>query len=266
MWIPWHLSLYNAQNCFRNCSYGTSWLDCIIYPILQRRETESERIQATCQKSWNISGLEFWPSGKRHFSQKTSQSYPWDYRTRLSRWCFRKKSRAFTSRLFVFPYSQFHARVGLYVSFLEKRKRKSTQILVASLSEMQWWCLLCLKFRAGGVMKNSEYKLSSSWYLKIMWWNYWLGSIWWTRSTQKQKWALMSPPASEDEVGRQVAGGRVQAQERGIHDSSHPHNGVGSGPLSKEVVGSQGCAIYPKQSGKTQGHHQWVLAGKSTKT
>ena len=75
----------------------------------------------------------------------------------------------------------------------------------------------------------------------------------------------MSPPASEDEVGSKWLG-ESQAQERGMDDSSYPHSGVGSGPLSKEVVGSQECAIYPKQSGKTQGHHQGVLAGKSTKT
>lgn len=71
-WVSLMSFLLKYTNIVRNCFYGASLLDSIIYPLLQRRATESEGTQATCHKSENISGLEFWPPGKRRFSKKLS--------------------------------------------------------------------------------------------------------------------------------------------------------------------------------------------------
>lgn len=54
----------------------------------------------------------------------------------------------------------------------------------------------------------------------------------------------VTPTMSENQAVRQVTEGRIKAQEKGMGHSSNPCSGVGSGPLSKEIVGSQECAIY----------------------
>ena len=54
----------------------------------------------------------------------------------------------------------------------------------------------------------------------------------------------VSPTMSENQAARQVTEGRIKAQEKGMGHRSHPCSGQGSGPLSKESVGSQECAIY----------------------
>lgn len=56
----------------------------------------------------------------------------------------------------------------------------------------------------------------------------------------------------------------IKAQKKGITALTYAGE-EGSGPMSEELAGFQKHAIYLSQSGKTQGHPQLVLAGKSAK-
>lgn len=126
-----------------------------------------------------------------------------------------------------------------------------------------WWCSFCPKLRDGGVMKDSEDKLGWSWYLKVKWEDTWIRSmIWWACSTWKHKWDLMTPPRLRRSHWRgQCLGGGVQSQRKRIGPQLSPlqvERGVGH--CSRNLWAPQEC--YLPQSKKTQGHQQWVSAGK----
>lgn len=113
-------------------------------------------------------------------------------------------------------------------------------------------------------MKDSEGKLGWSWYLKVKWGNNWLRSlICWTHSTWKPMWDLIPPNLRRSRSS--VWGQESKAQEKGLDTAFTSAGRERNEPLFQEPVGSR-SVIYLNQSGKTQRHHQWVSAGKITKT